>query len=199
RRQAVTGGLTTVYDGKQIDWSGPWPQIHYFEIFQKQTGLDLNTVSEDELKEYARAEKIRIEENLGKGRLVDLIYKKKVRPSLIQPCFLINPPVEIEPLAKKEPKNDREVQRMQILAGGTELGKGFSELNDPLDQRQRFEDQMKLRAAGDKEAQMLDEDYLEAMEYGMPPMAGFGLSERLFAVIMDKSVRETVLFPPMKD
>jgi lysyl-tRNA synthetase class 2 len=197
--QAVTGGLKTTYDGKEIDWSGAWPKVHYFEVFKQQTDLDLNTATEEELREYAKNEKIRIEKNQGKGRLIDLIYKKKVRPLLVQPCFLINPPVEIEPLAKKDPKNPREVQRMQILAGGTELGKGFTELNDPLDQRERFEDQMKLRDAGDKEAQMLDEDYIEAMEYGMPPMAGFGLSERLFSVIMDKSVRETVLFPPMKD
>jgi len=130
---------------------------------------------------------------------VDLIFKKKVRPSLLKPCFLINPPVEIEPLAKKDPKNPKEVQRMQILAGGTELGKGFSELNDPIDQHERFEAQMKLREGGDKEAQMLDEDFVEALEYGMPPAAGFGLSERLFAVIMDKSIRETVFFPPMKE
>mgnify|MGYP001609663126 CR=1 FL=1 len=88
---------------------------------------------------------------------------------------------------------------MQILAYGTELGKGFGELNDPIDQRNRFADQAKLREAGDGEAQMLDEDYMEAMEYGMPPAAGFGLSERLFAVLMDKSVRETVVFPPMKE
>jgi lysyl-tRNA synthetase class 2 len=195
----VTGGLKTTYDGKEIDWSGKWPKVHYFEIFKEKTDLDLNTVTEEELRKYADSEKIRYEKKQGKGRLIDLIYKKKVRPSLIQPCFLINPPVEIEPLAKKDPKNPKEVQRMQVLAGGTELGKGFSELNDPLDQRERFEEQMKLREAGDPEAQMLDQDYLDAMEYGMPPMAGFGLSERLFSVIMDKSIRETNFFPLMKE
>jgi lysyl-tRNA synthetase, class II len=197
--QNVTGGLKTIYDGKEIDWSGDWPKVRYFDIFKEKTGLDLNSVSEDELRDYAKKENIKIEDNQGKGRLIDLIYKKKVRPGLVQPCFLINPPVEIEPLAKKDPNNPKEVQRMQILAGGTELGKGFTELNDPIDQRERFEAQMKLREAGDAEAQMLDEDFVEALEYGMPPTAGFGLSERLFAVIMDKSVRETVFFPPMKD
>jgi lysyl-tRNA synthetase, class II len=90
------------------------------------------------------------------------------------------------------------VERLQIVAGGTELGKGFSELNDPDDQRRRFEDQMKLREAGDNEAQFLDEDFLEALEYGMPPAAGFGVSERLFAVLMDKPVREAVFFPLMR-
>jgi lysyl-tRNA synthetase class 2 len=159
----------------------------------------LNSVSDDDLKKYAQAEYIKLEKNSGRGRVIDQIFKKKVRPSLVNPSFLINPPIEIEPLAKKDPKNPKEVQRMQIMAGGTELGKGFTELNDPLDQRERFEAQMKLREAGDKEAQMLDEDFVEALEYGMPPAAGFGLSERLFAVIMDKSIRETVFFPPMAE
>lgn len=198
--KAVTGGLQTTYDGKQIDWSkDEWPRVRYFDIFKEKTGLDLNDASDDELRDYAKSENIKFDQNQGRGRLIDLIYKKKVRPGLIQPCFLVNPPVEIEPLAKKDPKNPKEVQRMQVLAAGTELGKGFSELNDPIDQRERFEEQMKLREAGDTEAQMLDDDYLTAMEYGMPPLSGFGLSERLFAVIMDKSIRETVFFPPMKE
>jgi lysyl-tRNA synthetase class 2 len=197
--QNVTGFLQTTYDGKEINWSKKWPKIRYFDIFQDKTGLDLNTATDDQLKAYAKAEHIKFEDNQGRGRVIDLIYKKKVRPGLIQPCFLINPPVEIEPLAKKDSQNPKEVQRMQILAGGTELGKGFSELNDPIDQRERFEAQMALRESGDKEAQMLDEDFVEALEYGMPPAAGFGLSERLFAVIMDKSIRETVFFPPMKE
>ncbi len=197
--QSVTGSLKTTYDGKEIDWSGDWPKIRYFDIFKEKTDLDLNTVTDEQLKKYAKSEHIKFEDNQGRGRIIDLIYKKKVRPSLIKPVFLINPPVEIEPLAKKDPKNSREVQRMQILAVGTELGKGFSELNDPIDQKQRFEAQAKLREMGDKEAQMLDEDFVEALEYGMPPAAGFGLSERLFSVIMDKSIRETVIFPPMKE
>src|SRR5690606_9510414 len=114
----VTGGLKTVYDGKEIDWSGNWPKVRYFDIFKEKTGLDLNTSSDDDLRSYADAEKIKYEKSQGRGRLIDLIYKKKVRPFLIQPCFLINPPVEIEPLAKKDPANPKEVQRLQILAGG---------------------------------------------------------------------------------
>jgi lysyl-tRNA synthetase, class II len=194
----VAGSLKTIYDGNEIDWNGRWPKVRYFDIFKEKTGIDLNSAGMEELKKFADRENIKYEKSQGKGRIIDLIYKKKVRPFLIQPCFLINPPVEVEPLAKKDPKNPKEVQRMQVMAGGTELGKGFTELNDPLDQRARFEEQMKLREAGDAEAQMLDEDYLEAMEYGMPPMSGFGLSERLFAVIMDRSVRETTVYPLMK-
>ena len=194
----VTGGLKTTYGGQEIDWSGEWPSVDYVEIFEKENGLDPVSASVEELKKKAKSLKIDVEENLGKGRLIDLIYKKTVRPKLLQPCFLIDPPVEIEPLAKRSEKKPGQVERFQILAAGTELGKGFSELNDPIDQRARFEDQMKLREAGDKEAQMLDEDFLEALEYGMPPAAGFGTSERLFAVLMDKPVRETVFFPLMR-
>jgi len=108
-------------------------------------------------------------------------------------------PVEISPLAKRCPDQPQLTQRMLPMAGGTELGNGFSELNDPIDQKERFVAQQKLRDAGDDEAQMLDEDFVEALEYGMPPTAGFGLSERLFSFLMDKPIRETVFFPTMRE
>ncbi len=192
------GGLTTTFGGKKINWGKRWPKVNYIEEFKKATGLDPTTANKSDLVVTAHSFGLQPEENLGKGHLIDLIFKKTVRSKLIQPCLLINQPVEVEPLAKRSPQNPKVVERFQIMACGTELGKGFSELNDPLDQRARFEEQMKLRAAGDKEAQRLDEDYLEAMEYGMPPAAGFGMSERLFAVLMDKPVRETVIFPLMR-
>jgi lysyl-tRNA synthetase, class II len=200
--QQTFGTLKLQYQGQEIDWSGNWPRRDYFQLFQEYTGIDLNSATEDELRQYADDQNISYEPSAGKSRLIDLIFKKKIRllPEVsMQPSFLINQPIELEPLAKKDDHNPKVVQRMQILACGSEMGKGFGELNDPLDQRQRFEDQMKLREAGDKEAQMLDEDFLEAMEYGMPPAAGFGFSERNFAIFNDMSVRETVIFPPMKD
>ncbi len=198
--QETFGTLKIVSEGAEVDWSGDWAEVDYFQAFKEQTGLDLEKVSDSELKEYATKNKIKFEEFAGRGRLVDLIFKKiRSGLGLNKPVFLVNQPLELEPLAKRDPKNPKVVQRLQILAYGTELGKGFGELNDPLDQRVRFEDQMKLREKGDKEAQMIDEDYIQAMEYGMPPLAGFGMSERLFAVLSNKSVRETVIFPPMKD
>ncbi len=199
--QKTFGTLKTSYQGQEIDWSGSWPRQDYFSLFKKYTSIDLNTTSEDELRTFADAHKISYEPTAGRGRLIDLIFKKKIRvlPEVsFQPSFLINQPVELEPLAKRDPKNPKVVQRLQILVAGSEMGKGFGELNDPIDQRARFAEQMKLREAGDTEAQMLDEDYVEAMEYGMPPAAGFGVSERLFSVLADKSIRETVIFPPMK-
>lgn len=196
------GTLQLPYQGQIIDWSGNWPKLDYFELFKEHTNLDLNTITEDDLREYMKEHHIDFEKTAGKGRLIDLIFKKTIRilPEVsMQPHFLINQPIEIEPLAKKDEKNPKVVQRMQILACGSEMGKGFGELNDPIDQAERFAEQMKLREKGDSEAQMLDTDYLEAMEYGMPPAAGFGLSERTFAIFNDRSVRETVVFPPMKD
>lgn len=195
------GGLVTAFgDGaKKIDWSKKWPTVDYVEAFKKANdGLDPIGASRAELLAKAKELELEADKSAGKGRLIDLIYKKTVRPSLVEPCFLINPPVEIEPLAKRHPENPAVVERFQIVACGTELGKGFSELNDPDDQRARFEEQMKLRAAGDAEAQYLDEDFLEALQYGMPPAGGFGVSERLFAILMDMPIRETVFFPLMR-
>jgi lysyl-tRNA synthetase, class II len=194
------GTLKINSSGQEVDWSGKWERYDYIKLFKDAIGLDLMECSDSQLKQFAQDSHIAFEPFARRGRLIDLIFKKKVRSQIksAKPGFLINQPVELEPLAKRDPNNPKIVQRLQIIAYGTELGKGFGELNDPQDQRIRFEEQMKLREEGDKEAQMLDEDFIEAMEYGMPPAAGFGLSERLFSVLMDKSIRETVIFPNMK-
>ena len=182
-------------DGTVINWGAKWPEVDYETEFKKGTGLVLAKATNAELLAKTKELKLEIPKNAGRARLIDILFKKTCRPKLIQPCFLINPPVDIEPLAKRLPNDARRVARFQIVAMGSELGKGFSELNDPLDQRARFEEQEKARAAGDAEAQRIDEDFLEAMEYGMPPAAGFGMSERLFAFFADKSVREASIFP----
>jgi lysyl-tRNA synthetase class 2 len=198
--RAIAGeAMTTSYEGETIDWSKPFPRVDYFTEFKKETGIDLSgDVSVEELMKKADELGIKYEKSYGKGRMIDTLYKKTVRQKLMQPCFLVGHPLEVSPLAKVDPTNPRRVLRFQPIAAKSELGNGFAELNDPADQRRRFEEQMKLRAAGDNEGMMLDEDFLEALEYGMPPACGFGMSERLFAILMDKSVRETVIFPPMK-
>src|SRR3989344_2603623 len=195
--KATMGTMVTTREGVKINWGKKWAKVDYVDYFKKTLKMDPLAATREELFAKARTLHLKPEKNSGKGRLIDLLFKT-VRPNRVQPCFLVDPPVEIEPLAKRSRRDPRRVERFQIMASGTELGKGFSELNDPLDQRARFEEQMKLRATGDKEAQMLDEDFLEALEYGMPPAAGFGISERLFAVLMDKSIRETIFFPLMK-
>ena len=194
-----TFGTLTFKQGQTIiAWGKPWVTLDYVDIFKKKNNIDILSCTISDLTKRAKELAIKIPKGSGRGRLIDLIYKKTVRPTLIQPSFLINPPVDIEPLAKRSDKDPRVVERFQVVAHGTELGKGFSELNDPLDQRARFEEQMRLREKGNTEAQRLDEDFLEALEYGMPPTAGFGFSERLFAVLADKPIRETVFLPPMK-
>lgn len=195
--KATCGTLTTSYRGQKINWGKKWPQVDYYKIFKEKVGLDIKTATETDLFKKAVAEGLKPEKNLGRGRLIDMLFKK-IRHTMIQPCFLVNPPADLEPLAKRIRGDESKVARFQIVAGGTELSKGFSEANDPIDQRARFEEQMKLREKGDVEAQRLDEDFLEALEYGMPPMAGFGMSERFFGVLMDKPLRETVFFPLMR-
>ncbi len=199
-REVVGDAMQTVHDGETIDWSRPFPRVDYFTEFKKETDIDLSgEVSVEELKKKADELGIKYETSYGKGRMIDIIYKKTVRQKLIQPCFLVGHPLEVSPLAKTDPQNPRRTLRFQPVAGKSELGNGFAELNDPSDQRARFEEQMKLRAAGDKEGMMLDEDFLQALEYGMPPACGFGMSERFFAILLGRSVRETVIFPPMKE
>lgn len=198
-RAVVGESMTTEHEGETINWNVAFPRVDYFTEFQKETGLDLSDdISLDDLKKKADELHIKYEKNYGKGRMIDTLYKKTVRQKLIQPCFLVGHPLEVSPLAKTDPTNPRRTLRFQPIAGKSELGNGFAELNDPIDQRARFEEQMKLRAAGDAEGMMLDEDFIRALEYGMPPACGFGMSERLFAILMNRSVRETVIFPPMK-
>jgi lysyl-tRNA synthetase class 2 len=203
--QETFGTLAREFRGEVIDWSGTWEKVDYLKLFKENTGIDLNIATDEQLKKDAKEKNIEYEKFAGRGRLIDLIFKD-VRKKGIKwndaksnkPFFLINQPVELEPLAKKDENNPKLVQRMQIIACNMELGKGFGELNDPIDQRERFDRQMKLHEKGDAEAQILDEDYLEAMEYGMPSAIGFGVSERLFSVLMDMSVRETQIFPLMR-
>jgi len=199
--RAVLGDtMQSEYNGEIIDWNKPFAHVDYFTEFKKETGLDLSEdLTLEVLKAKADELHIKYEPSAGKGRMIDTLYKKTVRQKLIQPCFLIGQPLEVSPLAKIDPNNSRRTLRFQPVVGTSEVGNGFAELNDPIDQRKRFEEQMKLHDAGDEEGMMLDEDFLQALEYGMPPACGFGLSERLFAILMNRSVRETVIFPPMKE
>lgn len=195
----VTGGYETEFEGQTIDWGQEYPRVDFFTEFEKETGINLaDRPSIEELKKKADELHIKYEDSYGKGRMIDTIYKKTVRQRLIQPCFLVGHPIEVSPLSKTDPSNPAKVLRAQLVAVKSELTNSFAELNDPLEQRRRFEEQMQLREGGDSEAQMIDEDFLQALEYGMPPAFGFGMSERLFAILMNRSIRETVIFPPMK-
>jgi lysyl-tRNA synthetase class 2 len=196
--EEVTGNMETEYDGQKINWGDKWEKVDYFAEFLKATDLDLNSATDDDLRKKADQLNAPYDKSFGRGKLIDSIYKRTVRQKLVQPTFLVGHPVEISPLAKVDPKNPKKALRFQVLAAKSELGNGWSEVNDPQYQMMRFQEQMKLREAGDKEAQMLDEDFVEALEYGMPPAVGFGMSERVFSIILNKPMRETVIFPPTR-
>ncbi len=192
------GTLEFTIGEHQVDLSKEWVTYDFCEVIKKEYGLDPLTATLDEVKAAlatAGIEKDKDAMSIERG--VDLLWKK-VRKTVSGPGFLIGVPVYLEPLAKKSEKNNKVVERFQIILAGSEMGKGFSELNDPVDQRERFQKQQALRDAGDDEAQMADMDFVEALEYGMPPAFGFGMSERLFSFLMNKDVREAQLFPLMR-
>lgn len=192
----VYGTRTFSMKGFEINLDKEWEIYDYCALLQKEYGLD----PLDEAADWGTAltkRGVTLEPNADRGRLVDTAWKQ-IRKAFAGPGFLVNVPVYLEPLAKKSSKDSRVVERFQVVLAGSEIGKGFSELNDPVDQAERFARQGELRAAGDDEAQMPDADFVEALEYGMPPAFGFGVSERLFDFFEDISIREGQLFPLMR-
>lgn len=182
--------------GFDIDFGKEWEKYDFCALMQKEYGLD--PLDEDaDWASVLTKRNIPFEKDAANGRLVDIAWKQ-VRKTLIGPGFLVNVPVYMEPLAKRSTKDPRVVERFQIMLAGSEMGKGFSELNDPIDQAERFAQQQKLRESGDEEAQMPDAEFVEALEYGMPPAFGFGVSERLFSFFEGISVREGQIFPLLR-
>lgn len=195
--QKTFGTTKFTIRGFEIDFSAEWGTYDYNELMQKEFGFDPRTVTLADAQLELKKQGIPVEENAGLGRCVDLLWKR-IRKSIAGPAILTGMPLYLEPLAKKSSTDPRVVDRFQILVAGSELGKAFNELNDPVDQRERFAREQALRDKGDGEAQMADYEYVEAMEYGMPPAFGFGVSERLFAFLIDKPIREGQLFPLMR-
>lgn len=195
--QETFGTQQFVINGHQVDLAGTWERYDYCDLMDTEYGFDPRTVTLAEVLEHTGRAGITLEDGADRARAVDALWKK-VRKSIGGPAILTGIPTYLEPLAKKSKQDPRVVERYQILIGGSELGKAFNELNDPIDQRERFEAQQKLRDAGDEEAQMADFEYVEAMEYGMPPAFGFGVSERFFSFLAGLPIREAQLFPLMR-
>lgn len=198
-------GTTKVKYGKYtIDFKTPWPKKSMRELIKKETGIDINEFpTVNLLASEIRRKKIKLTYTgkAGRGKLIDELYKEKVRPKLINPVFLIDHPVDLSPLAKRKEFDESKVQRFQLVVAGTEVVNAFTELNDPLDQRERFKEQARQKKAGDVEAHLMDEDFIKALEHGMPPTAGWGMGiDRFLAVLTDAdSIREAVMFPFVKD
>ncbi|OQA03925.1 MAG: Lysine--tRNA ligase [bacterium ADurb.Bin400] len=181
----------------EVDLDAEWPKIDYVTIIQQRYNINVLEATDDAIKAKLKELKVDFAPNDRKGRLIDTLWKQ-IRKEIGGPAFLVNHPVEVSPLAKRKDDDPRLVERFQIIIAGSEMGNGYSELNDPEDQAQRFLEQAEMRAEGDTEAQMHDRDFVEALEYGMPPTSGFGISERLFSFLVDKPIREAVMFPLMR-
>lgn len=200
--ETVTGGTSFEYRGETIDASRPWKRLTLFDAIREYAGIDLEPHKDDreEAKRLAKSVGCEVAPNMGYGKIVDEVMSEKVQPRLTQPTFLYDYPLEISPLAKKKRGNPSLTERFQPFIGCLEVGNAFSELNDPLDQRARFEDQLRQREAGDDEAQYLDEDFITALEIGMPPTAGLGIGiDRLAMLLTDSpSIRDVILFPQLR-
>jgi lysyl-tRNA synthetase class 2 len=196
----VFGKLEISYEGKKIDFKTPWPRIEFSQLIKKYTKINVKDIHPDALSKKAKELGIAIEQGAGKAEILDEIYKKFCRPKIWQPTFVIHFPLGFQPLAKSLEKDPQTLANFQLVVAGFELNNAFSELNDPLEQKKRFEEQERYYEAGFKEAQRMDEDFLEALEYGMPPAAGFGMGiDRLVCLLTDShSLREVILFPTMR-
>jgi lysyl-tRNA synthetase class 2 len=194
------GTLQIPYEDHLVDLTPPWPRIPMLDALV-QKGVPPEILSDGEkAKEWASENRVVVEKGAALGKILDEIFKEKVEPELIQPTFIIDHPVELSPLAKRKPDNPNLVERFELFITSREIANAFSELNDPMDQRQRFHAQVQAKAEGDEEAHSMDEDFIRALEYGMPPAAGEGIGvDRLVMLLTNSSsIRDVILFPQLK-
>jgi lysyl-tRNA synthetase, class II len=198
--ESVTGSTTIQYQGQEIDMSPPWDRISMLDAISEKADIDVRNAEDSDLRTLCDKLGVDVEDGANRGQLIDEIFDATVAPGLIQPTFVTDYPVEMSPLAKRHRSEERLTERFEPFVCGGEIGNAFSELNDPIDQRQRFEHQMTLRADGDDEAQVMDEDYVRALEHGMPPTGGLGIGiDRLVMLLTDSpSIRDVILFPHMR-
>ncbi len=198
----VMGKMTYNWCGNEINLEGPWKRVSMTDAIKEQTGIDFKQeMSLDEAKKLAEEHDIIVEDHFEVGHIINAFFEKYVEETLIQPTFLYGHPVEISPLTKKNPEDPRFVDRFELFIGGKEFANAYTELNDPIDQLERFEDQLKERDLGNDEANDIDMDFIEALEYGMPPAGGIGYGiDRLCMLFTEsESIRDVILFPTMKE
>lgn len=199
--QEVLGTMKIEYQGQQVDLTPPWPRITMIDAVNEHSGVNFNDISSDEEAiEAAKANGMNIEGSPSKGEVLNMMFEEYVEDKLIQPTFIIDYPVEISPLTKRKADRPELTERFELFITGREFGNAYSELNDPIDQKERFVDQVKKREAGDEEANMMDEDFVLALEHGLPPTGGLGIGiDRLIMLLTDSfSIRDVLLFPTMK-
>ncbi len=198
--QTIHGVTQVSVGGKIIDFAGPYRRLTMFDSIKEYTGVDVSELDEEGLRKVCAQLKIEVDASMGKGKLVDEIFGAKVEANLIQPTYITDYPIEMTPLAKKHRSKPGLVERFELFVNGKEIANAYTELNDPIDQRERFEEQLKLAARGDDEAMAMDEDFLRALEYGMPPTSGLGIGiDRLTMLLTDNStIQEVLFFPQMR-
>jgi lysyl-tRNA synthetase class 2 len=198
--QDVNGTSEVVFGEHTIDFGKPFERLTIFGAIEKYTGIDISQMTEEELFKTAKELGAEVEESMGSGKLIDEIFGEKVEHLLIQPTFIMDYPVSMSPLTKKHRDNPNLTERFELIVNGKEIANCYSELNDPIDQRERFEEQVKLMERGDDEAMFIDEDFLTALEYGMPPTAGIGIGiDRLVMLLTNNlSIQEVLFFPQMR-
>lgn len=198
--EKVNGSTKTTIDDKEIDFKAPYKRISIYDAIKEQTGYDLSDKNEKEIREACKGMKLEVPDNIGKGKLIDEIFGEKCEAHFVQPTFIIDYPVEMSPLTKKHRSKEGLVERFELIINGKEIANAYSELNDPIDQRERFEEQNKLMERGDDEAMYIDEDFLRALEYGMPPTSGIGIGiDRLCMLLTgQQSIQDVLFFPQMR-
>ena len=197
---AVNGTSKSQFQEHEIEWKAPYPRVSMQEAIYKFTSFDITGKSEEELRTFAKSIGIEVDDTMGKGKLIDEIFGEKCEGNFIQPTFITDYPIEMSPLTKKHRSKEGLTERFELIVCGKEIANSYSELNDPIDQRERFEAQMKLSERGDDEAMFIDNDFLRALEYGMPPTAGLGIGmDRLIMFLTNNpSIQEVLFFPQMK-
>lgn len=184
----------------EINYAGPYRRLTMYDSIKEYTGVDISEMDEAQLRDLCKQLHIDIDNSMGRGKLIDEIFGAKVEKNLIQPTYIIDYPIEMSPLAKKHRSKDGLVERFELFVSGKEIANAYSELNDPIDQRERFEDQLQLAARGDDEAMAMDEDFLRALEYGMPPTSGLGIGIDRLTMFMtnNHTIQEVLFFPQMR-
>ncbi len=197
---AVNGDTKVTIGENVVDFKGPYERLSIFGAIEKYTGIDVSEMDEEALRGVCRQFHIPVDGSMGKGKLIDELFGEKAEPNLIQPTFITDYPVEMSPLTKKHRSKEGLVERFELFVNSKEVANAYSELNDPIEQRERFEDQLRLAERGDDEAMMMDEDFLRSLEYGMPPTSGIGIGiDRLTMMLTNQtSIQEVLFFPQMK-
>ncbi|MHA3045958.1 lysine--tRNA ligase [Riemerella anatipestifer] len=197
---AVNGKPESQFGEHTINWKAPYPRISMTDAIRKFTGFDITGKTEEELRTFAKSIGIEVDDTMGKGKLIDEIFGEKCEGNFIQPTFITDYPIEMSPLTKKHRSKEGLTERFELMVCGKEIANAYSELNDPIDQRERFEEQLKLSEKGDDEAMFIDQDFLRALEYGMPPTAGLGIGmDRLVMFLTNNaSIQEVLFFPQMR-